>query len=177
MSLLSLFKKSKSKEVGIKSESNSTISTVSLRMPNYTFIFDEDKIIDIIDPNGKALINDLEYEKIWNELKNHLEELVEYHKDGKYESVAKSIHCEIQCREILKRMNNLEISEKIYNSRYTDINQLMRDYNNLDKSLRDVHKLAKSYPDYVFKLTDVGSDNEIESVYVFKKDELEESTK
>ena len=52
----------------------------------------------------------MNYEKMWNELKSHLNYLVEYHKEGKYESVAKSIHCEVQCREVLTKMNELEES-------------------------------------------------------------------
>ena len=52
----------------------------------------------------------MNYQKMWDELKTHMENLIEYHKEAKNESMAKAIHCEVQCREILKKMNELEES-------------------------------------------------------------------
>ena len=48
------------------------------------------------------------YEKIWNELKQYVQDEIILHVVGKGESVAKAINCEVQCRKIYKKMSELE---------------------------------------------------------------------
>jgi hypothetical protein len=50
----------------------------------------------------------MNYEKMWNELKQYIQNEIMLHVVGKGESVAKAINCEVQCRKIYKKMSELE---------------------------------------------------------------------
>lgn len=50
----------------------------------------------------------MDYEKMWNELKNKIQEDYQYYKDGSQCSLIESINGEIFCGNFLKKMTKIE---------------------------------------------------------------------
>lgn len=54
----------------------------------------------------------MDYQEMWEKLKQKLISDVEYHKSGEMQSIAESIHGESKCKEILQYMTQIEEDER-----------------------------------------------------------------
>lgn len=53
----------------------------------------------------------MDYKEMWDKLKEEIEHQLESHKSGAMESMAESIQGELECREILSLMAQIEEDE------------------------------------------------------------------